>query len=147
MVTSDDPPPTDANGTLSWRSLPLVDDYPKSLLLAPISVVVCVLAGVAFDGWWAAMLAGVFLLISMSRYVLPTYFHLDDTGVSARFLGYVSRMPWSDVQRLSVGRAGVYLSPFKQASRLDSFRGMLLRFAGNADEVTRFAKDKVLETE
>jgi hypothetical protein len=147
MVTSDDPPPTDASGTLSWRSLPLVDDYPKSLLLAPVSVVVCVLAGVAFGGWWAAALAGVFLLISMSRYVLPTYFRLDDSGVTARFLGHVSRMPWSDVQRLAVSRVGVHLSPFKQPSRLDSFRGMLLRFAANADEVTRFAKDNVLQTE
>lgn len=147
MVTSDDPPPTDASGTLSWRSLPLVDDYPKSLLLAPVSVAVCVLAGLAFGGALAAILAGVFLLISMSRYVLPTYFHLDDGNVTVRFLGHASRMPWSDVQRLSVDRVGVHLSPFKQPSRLDSFRGVSLRFAGNADEVIRFAKDKVLETE
>ena len=129
--------------SLCWRSHPLVDDYPRSVLLLAAIAAVCGGAAVAFGGVAYGVMAGVMLCISLSRYLLPTVFTLDGGGARASFLGQTQRMAWSQVKRAASHPKGVFLSDRPAPSRLDSFRGMLLRFAGNADEVTSFVDDRV----
>ena len=123
-----------------WRSWPVVDDFPRSLLLVAVVLAVSVGVTVSFHrlgyGWLAALILG----IGLSRYFLVARYELDTNGVLVRFLGQSQRMEWQDVRRVLVHREGVHLSPFAQPSRLDSFRGVFLRFADNADEVTRFVE-------
>ncbi|MHC4986756.1 MAG: hypothetical protein ACYTFO_11460 [Planctomycetota bacterium] len=123
-----------AEEAVCWRSFPLADDFPRSLLFGAALIGVSVLAGVAFEGLWAAAVAFVLLLVAMAKYVLPTHYRLDDEDVTVRFLGHSQRTSWSRIKRFDVGSHGVFLSPFERPSRLDSFRGVLLRFAGNAAE-------------
>ena len=125
---------------LCWRSHPLVDDTPRSVLLVGLLTGASVAAGVAFGGVGYAVIAAVVLCGSMGRYLLPTRFELDGSGAASSFLGHRRVMPWEAVQRVSVHREGVHLSPFDRPSRLDSFRGTFLRFAGNADEVVSFVE-------
>ncbi len=125
---------------IEWRSWPIRDDVPKSLLLVAVVLVVCVGVGFSFDGLGYGLIAVAILGVGLSRYFLPTRYTLDETGVLARFMGQTQRMPWSDVRRTLVHREGIHLSPFPEPSRLDSFRGVFLRFAGNADEVTPFVE-------
>ena len=101
---------------------------------------ICVAVGVSFGGAGYGLLAGVLLGASLGRYFVPTRFELDAEGVIVRFLGQTRRVPWGAVRRVAVGREGVFLSPFAEPSRLDSFRGTLLRFAGNGDEVVSFVQ-------
>jgi len=115
--------------TLSWRSHPVVDDYPRSLLLVAIVVAVCVGVWVSFGGLGYAVLAAAFLMGSLVRYFVPTHYELGDAGVAVRFLGHTRRVSWPEVRRVAVHREGVFLSPFERPSRLDSFRGTFLRFA------------------
>lgn len=129
--------------TVRWRSCPLKDDLPRSLVLVGVYVGLCALVGVAFGGAGYALLSAVLLGASLARYFLPTDFELDEHGVTVRFLRQARKVPWSRVRRVSVQRAGVYLSPFEKASRLDSFRGTFLRFADNSDEVVSFVKSKL----
>lgn len=128
---------------LRWRSHPLVDDYPKSILLAVAILGTCAAATLCFGGVTYGVLAALMLAVSLSRYLLPTEFVLDGQGVEACFLGQTQRMAWSQVRRVSVRAKGVYLSPQRAPSRLDSFRGVQLRFAKNNDEVVRFVESKV----
>jgi hypothetical protein len=123
-----------------------VDDFPRSILL--VAVVVAVSAGVAvsFQQPGYGLLAALILGIGLSRYFAATRYELDSDGVLVRFLGQGQRMAWQDVRRVLVHREGVHLSPFAQPSRLDSFRGAFLRFAGNADEVTRFVEQHTKPT-
>ena len=134
---SEDPaakPPDEqpAARTLRWRSHPVVDDFPRSLLLVGIVIGVSVLAGFAFGGAGYGLLAAVVLVVSLTSYFAPTDFELD--------LGRAQRVPWTRVKRVAVHREGVHLSPFPKPSRLDSFRGTFLRFAGNAQEVVSFVE-------
>ena len=131
-----------AAATLRWRSHPVVDDFPRSLLLVGIVVGVSVLAGFAFGGAGYGLLAVVVLAVSLTSYFVPTDFELDDDGVTVRILGRSQRVAWARVRRYTVHREGVHLSPFAKPSRLDSFRGTFLRFAGNADEVVSFVEGK-----
>ena len=129
--------------TLSWRSHPVVDDFPRSALLVLVSAAVCVAMGVSFGGVGYGLLAAALLGASLARYFLPTWYALDESGAAVRFLGQARRIPWAEVRRATVHRVGVFLSPFERPSRLDSFRGTLLRFAGNADEVVAFVQERL----
>jgi hypothetical protein len=128
---------------LRWRSHPLVDDYPRSLLLVAAVIAVCVGVWISFDSAGFAALAAAFLVASLARYFVPTDYELDASGASVRFLGHLRRVGWGDVRRFFVAPEGVQLSPFARPSRLESFRGTFLRFAGNRDEVVRFVEDQV----
>jgi hypothetical protein len=129
-------------GGLSWRSHPVVDDFPRSVLLVAAVAASCVAAGVCFGGAGYGLLAAALLGGSFARYFVPTRYELNRTGVSVRFLGQTRAVAWGDVRRVSVHREGVHLSPFEQPSRLDSFRGTFLRFAGNAEEVVSFVREQ-----
>ena len=128
--------------SLCWRCHPLVDDYPRSVLLLAAIAAACIGAAVAFDGAGYGVIAGVLLCVSLGRYLLPTRFTLDGDGAEVRFMGQTQRMAWSQVRRVSRHPKGLFLSDRPTPSRLDSFRGLLLRFADNADEVTSFVEDK-----
>ena len=117
-----------------------MDDYPRSLLCVAAVLAACVAVGLSFRGAGYALLAAAFLGGSLARYFLPTQYELDGSGVRVRFLGLSRRVPWEQVRRVSVFRVGMHLSPFEKPSRLDSFRGTLLRFADNADEVVSFVE-------
>ncbi|MBM4030301.1 MAG: hypothetical protein FJ291_00775 [Planctomycetes bacterium] len=126
-----------------WRSHPIVDDYPRSLLLVAAVIAVCAGVWISFDSALYAALAAAFLAGSLARYFAPTDFELDAQGVSVRFLGHLRRVGWGEVRRFFVAPEGVQLSPFGRPSRLESFRGTFLRFAGNRDEVVRFVEEQV----
>jgi len=128
--------------SVCWRSHPLVDDYPRSVLLLAAIAAACAGAAVAFDGAGYGVIAGVLLCVSLGRYLLPTRFTLDGDGAQVRFMGQTQRMAWSQVRRVSRHPKGLFLSDRPAPSRLDSFRGLLLRFTDNADEVTSFVEDK-----
>ena len=129
--------------TLRWRSHPIVDDYPRSVLLVTVVLAACVAVHMAFGGAGYALLAAAFFAVSLGRYFLPTDYELDQDGAAVRFLGTVRRVRWEDVRRVAVHDEGVQLSPFERPSRLESFRGTFLRFAGNADEVVSFVESQV----
>ncbi len=146
LAQADPSSPPPAHESLQWRSHPLVDEFPKSLLLVAIILAVCVAASWAFQGWVWGVISGVLLVAATARYIFPSHFQLDDEGVTVRFLGVARRMPWTALRRTASGPGGMFLSPFERPSRLDSFRGVSLRFAGNADEVIAFVKDKTAKT-
>jgi hypothetical protein len=106
-------------------------------------IAVCVGVWISFDSAGFAALAAAFLVASLARYFVPTDYELDASGASVRFLGHLRRVGWGDVRRFFVAPEGVQLSPFARPSRLESFRGTFLRFAGNRDEVVRFVEDQV----
>jgi len=129
--------------TLRWRSHPVVDDYPRSVLLVALVVLAGVGTGISFGGVGYAVLAAAVLVGSLGRYFAPTRYELDAEGVWVRFLGHVRRVSWGDIRRVSVHREGVFLSPFERPTRLDAFRGTFLRFAGNRGEVVSFVETQM----
>jgi len=129
--------------SLSWRSLPVADDFPRSLLLVGAVAASCVAVGVAFGGAGYALLAAALLGASLARYFAPTRYVLDERRAAARFLGHTRGVAWGEVRRVTRHREGVHLSPFERPSRLDSFRGTFLRFAGNGEEVVRFVESQM----
>jgi hypothetical protein len=96
-------------------------------------------------------LAGLFMVFSAtSEYFLPTRYKLTTERAFASCGAGRFEIPWSGVNRLLEAPDAVKLSPLKAASRLDSFRGVLLRFGpeggpGEREEVMRIVENRLAE--
>ncbi len=143
MAPSD--PTANGRNPLDWTAHPLRDEPPwKSAALGA--------AIIGFSGLAAASLGGaVYGLISLlalagatARYLLPTRYVLDEREAAWRHLTWHHRS-WSAFRRVDRHADGIYLSPFRRPSRLDSFRGVFLRFGPgvDAEEVVALARDRV----
>ena len=109
-----------------WRALPLVlTAYGVALLLWRL----------VFPTPLALFLPLVALTGALSEYLFPISYRLTDRGVYADCGASRLFLEWADVRRATVGSDGVYVSPLARASRLDSFRGIKLRFHDGNDAV------------
>jgi hypothetical protein len=134
--------------SLSWRAWPLVE-YPGRSAAAAVAVAV-VAAAIYFiwDSTLFAALGAVVLALSLHGHLLPRRYRLDEDGPSVSTLGVARRRPWDYFHSYYADRLGVMLSTFSYPSRLDSFRGMNLRFAGgNRDAVVAFVAARLPRAE
>lgn len=108
-----------------WKSLALI------VLIAGFSAGACY----SLEGIVYALIACAVLVAAMSRYLLPIHYCLTEREVAVTHAGMTRRLPWDCFQNFRIHPDGVFLSPFRRPSRLDSFRGCFLRFKDNRDEV------------
>lgn len=91
-------------------------------------------------------IAVVMLLGSLSGFFLPTEyeFYADKIKVKC-FLASLEK-EWKNYRSFYIDKNGVLLSPFKEPSRLENFRGIYLRLDRNSeikDKVIDFIKSKI----
>jgi hypothetical protein len=84
------------------------------------------------------LLGAVILVVALWPVFTPTTYRLDDRGVTMRRPFRKDFRPWGRFRRFEAGRLNILLSPFPEASRLDPFRGMVLRLSNNRDAVEEF---------
>jgi hypothetical protein len=127
QAASDDSPA--ASEPLCWR-VHLAGQHPEKLPGVGATLVA------AFAGVWIlfgnpipAIVAVVLLLGATADFLLPISYRISDEGVSADSLTSHLRLTWPNVKRCLVSRNAVLLSPLARPSRLDSFRGVVLRYA------------------
>jgi hypothetical protein len=104
-------------------------------------IAVCFLATLAFGtvvfgSVLPALLLGTALLLSVSEYWLPVRYTLGPSGARSRWGLVTLEMPWSDVRHAYLTDEGIKLSPLTvPGSRMESLRGVFLRFGDNKDLV------------
>ena len=120
---------------LSWRIHRLREEPHKIVFVTLGYGVALFFWRLVFPHPLALFLPVVALTSAMAEYLFPVEYRLTNRGAHAR-CGPAVRLylAWSDVRRATPGREGVYLSSLKLPSRLDSFRGIRLRYAGGNDE-------------
>ena len=97
--------------------------------------------------WWvypqplALALPLLSLTGALSDYLFPISYRLTTRGAYADCGASRLFLSWDDVQRATHGAEGVYLSPLRRPSRLDAWRGVKLRFAGNSDAVLAIVRE------
>jgi hypothetical protein len=90
--------------------------------------------------YWVAFSVGIFF-ISLARYFFRSSYTLSPEGVTARLpLGTVQRS-WTDFASWRTHPTGVFLSPYRRPTRLESFRGLFLLTDGHRDRVVRYIRD------
>jgi hypothetical protein len=81
------------------------------------------------------------ILGSTADYWLGTSYRLDETGASSRCGLSVSSIAWADVKRVMKDGHTIKLSPLETASRVDPFRGVLLKMLPElGEEVAGFIR-------
>jgi len=126
---------------LRWESHPLRREKPaKSVLLVALIVAAAVAAAVGFEHWFYGVFSLGALTASLSRYFFATRYVLDGAGISSEHLGLKQRRSWAEFRRADEHRDGIFLRPSARPGRLDSFRGVFLRFDQNREEVAHFVR-------
>jgi len=120
-------------GQLSWVVHPLSQEPAvKSAALVAAIAGFSLLAASTLEGAVYGLVSLVVLSLSMARYFLPTRYTVDEEGVAWRLLvGH--RRPWQEFARVEERADGLLLSPFVRPTRLDTYRGVHLRFGPGAD--------------
>ena len=93
----------------------------------------------------ATALAAAVLLVFFSDIYLPTTFTIDERGVAVERRFHKRRFEWAKIRSAADERKGLFLSPFATKTRLENFRGVFLKYAGNREaalaQVRRFRPD------
>ena len=126
---------------LRWESHPLRREKPaKSMLLIALIVASSASSAVGFEHWFYGVFALGALTAALSRYFFLTRYALDGEGVRSKHLGLKQRRSWAEFRRADEQQEGIFLAPSTHPGRLDSFRGVFLRFDHNREEVARFVR-------
>jgi hypothetical protein len=126
---------------MTWKSHPIVDFFPKSILAVIAVVGLSLLFGFAFANAGFGIVAFVILFLSMLTYFCPVYYRIDESTLTVQFLILTHKRSLKEFRSYYHNSAGVNFSTFSSPSRLDSFRGNYVRFNSNRDEVLAFLKD------
>ncbi len=128
---------------LKWTTQPM-KNRPVAAVLVSIFILVC-----AMLVYYATMsrmfggLAALVLVLSLSKFYLPTVFTLTDRSVSIKSATQTIRKGWEQFRSFYPDKNGVQLSPFAEPSRLENFRGIYLIFDNNRDEVIRIVDQQI----
>lgn len=126
-----------------WRVHLAAENPRKSAALAAVCVGALALIHFAFGQRpWLTGLATLILLGSLADWLLPVKYRLTTRGASYSNLVLRKRMAWEEIRRVYVADSALKLSPFSRRTRLEAFRGLVLRFGGNRDEVVRIVKER-----
>ncbi len=126
---------------LRWAIHPLRRERPaKSVLLVALIIASSAAAAFGFEHWLYGAFSLGALTASLSRYFFPTRYVLDSEGINSEHLGFKQRRSWAEFRRVDEHWDGIFLRPSARPSRLDSFRGVFLRFEQNREEVVHFVR-------
>lgn len=114
---------------LEWRVHLLQRDPARLPLVGAMLLLGFVAVYLMFQSFLSAMVAVLLLVASISEYLFPVRYRITAEGVQADALTSRMRLSWQQARRLVPERQSLLVSPLPAPSRLDAFRGVLLRFA------------------
>ena len=128
---------------LSWRAWPAKEHPLRAAVLIAALAVLGVLVRQGTHDAVLAVAGPVFVLLSVSSWLMPTTYRLTDEALEVRSLGVTRVRPWSEMRRMTVDETGIFLSPFERKHWLDAYRGVRLLTGGNRDQVVAFVEAKL----
>lgn len=109
----------------------------------------CLVIALAMAAAALGLVAFVLLMSATREFFFPVRYRLTDEGAWAEGVMNSHFIPWGKVKACYLSEEGLKLSPFRRANRLEPFRGVYLRFAGNrgevVDKVKGLAKEREIE--
>ena len=129
---------------LEWRTHPLRREPKRlpALLLTFALGASCV--WMMFGAFPPVLAALALMAMAVGEYLFPTRYRINETGATAEGGAGKLKIQWKETRRIVSLQNGILLSPLLAPSRLDSFRGILLRCApdgepGNRAEILALA--------
>ncbi len=129
----------DTDVIFEWSVQPIVD-FPRRrfVFLASVSATL-VFIWIGFQEIFWVLFSLVFLLSALNSFLLPTRYRLSETELEIFRIVQLKLRKLSDVRRLDCEVNGFFLSPLRQKSRLENYRGVFLPYPkAEKDEITEF---------
>jgi hypothetical protein len=130
---------------LVWTVHPLKDAFGMGLVLLVFIVTIPFFVYLQDGDLWLGLVAMLVLTFSLRSYFLPTRYILDEEGIICACFPLRVRRPWKAVKSWYVMDGAVRLSPFPSPSRMDAWRGLLLRCKNNDAEVLAYLRGRLPE--
>ncbi len=112
-----------------WR-VHLLAREPKRLpILLLVTGMGAVCVWLIFGTLLPVFASALLLTGSVSEYLFPVTYRLTEEAIYQEALTSRIQLPWKDVRRCQIGHKALLLTSLAEPSRLDAFRGVLLRFA------------------
>jgi len=123
-------------------------DEPKKFYMAVLTVfLVNIFMYYMFNPTFG-MISVVLTILSLTEIFFPFKYSLFDKGIVVDRFFYKVKHEYSYYKKVLNDKNGIFLSPFRYDTRLESFRGILLRIPKDKkDEVIAFLKTKIEITE
>ena len=123
-------------------------DEPKKFYMAVLTVfLVNIFMYYMFNPTFG-MISVVLTILSLTEIFFPFKYSLFDKGIIVDRFFYKVKHECSYYKKVLNDKNGIFLSPFRYDTRLESFRGILLRIPKDKkDEVIAFLKEKIEITE
>ncbi|MBI5778469.1 MAG: hypothetical protein HZA49_03320 [Planctomycetes bacterium] len=128
---------------MEWTSHPFKAEPKKSVFLVIIILLICLMVFITTSNIGFTLIALALLVLSMRQFFLPTVYVLNAEGVEVRFSGATKKKRWDYFQSYYEDRNGILLSPFKDKSRLEAFRGIYLIANNNKPQIVEFVKQHI----
>ena len=128
---------------LSWSAWPAKEHPLRAAVLIASLAVLGVLVRQGTNDAVLSIAGPLFVLFSVSSWLMPTSYRLTDEALEVRALGVTRVRPWGEMRRMTVDESGIFLSPFERKHWLDAYRGVRLLTGGNRDQVVAFVEAKL----
>jgi hypothetical protein len=95
---------------------------------------------------FSPLLTGLAVLIlfgSLAGFYFPTRYIFYDDHLLVKTKMQTLRKDWSLYRSFYPDKNGVLLSPFGRPTRLENFRGLYVKFAGNREQVMNIVRSKI----
>jgi len=132
-----------AEAEVTWSVWPARSRPLAAAVLLLGTVILGVLVAQGTEDRLLGIAAPLFVLLSVSSFLLPTQYRLTETAVEVRSLGIVRTRPWSEMRRFEQDATSIFLSPFEKRSWLDAYRGVRLNLGGNREQVVAFVQARL----
>jgi len=131
---------------LTWSAWPARERPLGAAVVVAASIVLGVLITQGTGDAVLGVAAPLFILLSVSSWLLPTGYRLTTEALEVRSLGVARVRPWKEMRRMTVDGTGLFLSPFEERHWLDAYRGVRVLFGGNRDQVVAFVEARLRES-
>ncbi len=122
----------EAADSLEW-SVHLARTAPHKVAVVILAIVVsAALCFYLFHNLLFAGFVAIALVGATAEFLFPIRYRVNAAGVEMRNLHQLRRMEWREVRKAYLQPDGVKLSPLALPTRLEAFRGILLRFGPGA---------------
>ncbi|MBN1150260.1 hypothetical protein JXA84_03445 [candidate division WOR-3 bacterium] len=130
--------------TMSWNGWLAAEKPALTVFAFLVLISVWLLTFMVMESIVLSFLLTFCVFVYVSEFFLPVQYGFDDNHVWKKIGPVRIRKEWKQLRSFYTDKNGILLSPFSRPSRLETFRGIYIRFAGgDRERIIQSINDKL----
>jgi len=132
---------------IEWSVIPAAKTKLRTIL---VSIFIITISLIVFFFWgkYLGFLAFVVLFLSVLPYYTRTHYTVDEEGITIKGPVTTQRKKWGYLKKVILDKNGIFLSPFDYETRLENYRGFLIKVPEERkDEIYQFILERISREE